>query len=141
MRKLLKFLHTMGAVGVIGALAALLVCGSAAPPPAPSAAIPAAMSDIATWIFLPALALSLAPGLIAFAIYRPFRNAGWARAKLGGGALVLLGAPFVVAPIRQAALAGGRDGASPALLWALLALASANVALGVFRPRGPGAAG
>ncbi len=33
MRRLLKFLHTMGSIGLMGAMAALLVMFSVAPPP------------------------------------------------------------------------------------------------------------
>ena len=68
MRRLLKFLHTMGAAGVIGAMATLVVLASVAPPPSqlPAyAAVRGAMGTIATWMFLPSLAFALIAGLLS----------------------------------------------------------------------------
>ncbi len=50
MRRLLKFLHTMGAIGLMGAMACLLVLMSVSPPPtdmAGYATMRAAMAAIA----------------------------------------------------------------------------------------------
>ena len=81
MRRLLKFLHTMGAVGLMGAMACLIVLLSLTPPPdslAGYALMRGAMGAVATWIFLPSLALTLVAGLLAVALHPGFREAGWA---------------------------------------------------------------
>lgn len=153
MRRLLKFLHTMGATGVMGAMASLLVMMSFAPPPASLAGyalMRGAMGAVATWIFLPALALTLMSGLLAMAVNRAFLNAGWAWLKLATGVLMFEGGlVYVQGPMRQeaersaAALAGRVDpatlaaslGAERNTLWVLLAVAVANVVLGIWRPR------
>jgi hypothetical protein len=143
----------MGATGMIGSMASLLVLMIAAPPPsslAGYALIHAAMSDIATWIFFPSLALTLIPGMLAIAVNRAFHNAGWAWAKLATGVLIFEGGlVYVEGPIREEAsrsaqaLAGQLDpavltgsyGAEQSSMWALLLVSTANVVLGVWRPR------
>ncbi len=153
MRRLLKFLHTIGAVGLMGAMACLLVLLVFVPAPASLsqyALIRGAMGGIAKWIFLPSLALTLIAGLLAIAANRAFHNAGWAWAKLATGIILFeWGLVAVQGPIQQEAeqsarvLAGQADaatlvasiGAERASLWVLLAVATANVILGVWRPR------
>ncbi len=153
MRRLLKFLHTMGAIGLMGAMASLLVLLSLVPPPgelAGYALIRGAMGAIATCVFLPALALTLLAGLLAIAFNRAFHNAGWALLKLATGILVFEGGFVgVQGPMQEeanrsaAALAGQVDPATLAqslgpergTLWVLLAVATLNVVLGVWRPR------
>lgn len=143
----------MGATGVMGAMASLLVMIVFAPPPASLAGyalMRGAMSAVATWIFLPALALVLMSGLLAMAVNRAFLNAGWAWVKLATGVLMFEGGlVYVQGPMRQeaqqaaAALAGRVDpaalaaslGAERNTLWVLLAVATANVVLGIWRPR------
>jgi hypothetical protein len=71
MSRLIKFLHTMGAIGLMGAMAAFLVLLSLVPPPTelPEYALARdAMDRIARWIFLPSLALTLIAGLLALAV-------------------------------------------------------------------------
>jgi hypothetical protein len=145
----------MGAIGLMGAMASLLVMMSLAPAPlslAAKAAVMGAMADIATWIVLPSLALTLISGLLAIAVTPGFHDAGWAWAKAATGILIFEGGFFdVLGPIQSAgqtsasALAGQVDPATLALsfgaernnLWVLLAVCLANVALGVWRPRMP----
>jgi hypothetical protein len=152
-RRLLKFLHTMGAAGLLGAMASLVVLLSLAPAPASLsgyAAIRGAMGAVATWIFLPALALTLMSGLLAMAVNRAFLNAGWAWLKLATGVLMFEGGlVYVQGPMKREAeqsaraLAGLVDPAALAValdgergtLWVLLAVATANVVLGIWRPR------
>ena len=153
LRKLLKFLHTMAAAGLLGAMAALLVLASVTPPKsslAEYAAVREAMGAICTWMFLPSLGLSLIAGLLSIAFNRAFHNAGWAWAKLISGVLIFEGGlQGIQGPMKEeatqaaAALAGTVDpatlagslGAERGTLWVLLAVATANVALGVWRPR------
>ena len=153
MRRALKFLHTMGAIGMMGAMACLLVLLAFTPPPTPVseyAVMRAAMGAIATWIFLPSLGLTLVAGLLSMGLNPGYHNAGWALAKLATGVLIFEGSfGGVVGPMQDEAelsakvLAGGADAATLAqslgseqkVLWVVLAIATVNVVLGVWRPR------
>ena len=152
-RRLLKFLHTIGAIGLMGAMACLVVLLGATPPPsslAQYALMRGAMGDIATWVLLPSLAVTLLAGLLAIAFNPPFHNAGWAWAKLASGILVFEWSfTAIIGPLQEAAassaaaLAGAVDpatlgepgGAETGSLWVMLAVATVNVVLGVWRPR------
>lgn len=153
LRRLLKFLHTMGAIGLTGAMACLLIMLSFTPPPtslASYAMMRSAMAAIATWIFLPSLALTLLAGLLAIAVSRAYQNAGWVGVKLLTGILVFEGSFVgILGPLQEeaeqsaGALAGRIDpatlaqslGAERNTLWVLIAVAIANVVLGIWRPR------
>lgn len=153
MRRLMKFVHTIGAIGLMGAMVCLLVLLAFVPAPsslAEYALMTAAMSGIVTWIFFPSLALTLVAGLGAIAVNRAYHSAGWAWAKLASGILIFEGGfTMVIGPVQEEAelsaraLAGGGDAAALAgslaaersSLWVLLAVAVANVALGIWRPR------
>jgi hypothetical protein len=152
-RRTLKFLHTMGAIGLTGAMACLLVLLGFLPAPtslSEYAQMRGAMGGIATWIFLPSLALILISGLLAMGLNRAFHNAGWAWVKLLSGLLVFeWGFAAIQGPMQQeaelsaSALAHEADpaalgvslGAEWNSLWVLLAIATANVILGIWRPR------
>ena len=145
MRRLLKFLHTIGAIGMAGAMACLLVMLALAPPPARAAeyaALYGAMGKIAGWVLFPSLGLTLVSGLLSMAANRAYQNAGWALVKLATGVLVFeAGFSGVVGPMQDAAArsaegAGAETaGAETGTIWVLLAIAVLNVALGVWRPR------
>ena len=104
---------------------------------------------IASWILLPSMGLTLIAGLLAMAVHRGFHNAGWAWAKLVTGVLIFEGSLVgIVGPLQEQAdlsaraLAGEVDhgalaaaGAGQGPLWVLLAVATANVVLGIWRPR------
>jgi len=153
MRRALKFLHTMGAIGMMGAMACLVVMLSFAPQPsqiAQYAAIRGAMDKITTWIFLPAMALTVIAGLLAIGLNRAFHNAGWAWVKLATGVLIFeWSLAGIQGPMQEEAeqsarvLAGQADLATLAVslgsdrgsLWVMLAVATANVVLGVWRPK------
>ena len=152
-RRLIKSLHTIGAIGLMGAMACLIVLLEFAPRStsvSEYAFMSAAMSGIASWIFLPSLALTLIAGLLAIAVNRAYHSAGWAWAKLATGVLVfewgftaILGPVQEEAELSRRALTGDVDpttlatslGAERNSLWVLLAVATANVVLGVWRPR------
>ena len=152
-RRLIKFLHTMGAIGLMGAMASLLVLLNVAPPPASLAGyalIRGAMGAIATWIFFPSLGLTLVAGLLAIAFSPGYQNAGWAWAKAASGVLVFeAGFVGVLGPMQHEAeqsakaLAGQVDPASlsgglmaeSGTLWVLLAVSAFNVIFGIWRPR------
>jgi hypothetical protein len=149
----MKFLHTIGAIGLMGAMACLLVLLSFIPAPtslSEYALMRAAMGGIATWTFLPSLGLTLVAGLLAIAVNRTYQSAGWAWAKLLSGVLVFeWGFAAIVGPMQQEAELSARvlahevDPATLAAslgpewksLWVMLALATANVILGIWRPR------
>jgi hypothetical protein len=153
MRRFLKFLHTMGAIGLIGSMACLIVLLGFTPKPASLseyALMTSAMGGVVTWIFFPSLALTLIAGLLAIAVNRAYHSAGWAWAKLASGILIFeWGFTAILGPIQDearlaaSALAGSGDVAALAVsltaerssLWVLLAVAVANVVLGVWRPR------
>ena len=155
MRLVMKFLHTMGAIGLMGAMACLVVILNITPAPtqetlAQYALLRGAMGDIAKWLFLPSLALTLLSGLFAIAITRAFHNAGWAWVKLATGVVMFeWGFVGVQGPMQQEAELSAsalRDGGSLAdlgvslgaeavSLWVLLGVATLNVVLGIWRPR------
>ena len=153
MRRLMKFMHTIGAIGLMGAMACLLVLLSVMPAPtalAEYAGMRGAMGAIATWILLPSLALTLIAGLLSMAVNRGYQNAGWAWVKVLTGVIVFeWGFAGIQGPMQQEAelsaraLAGQADVASLAAsvsaeqgsLWVLLAVAMLNVALGIWRPK------
>jgi hypothetical protein len=153
MRRLIKFMHTMGAIGLMGAMECLLALFSFIPAPtslSEYALMRAAMGAIATWIFLPSFGLTLISGLLAMAVNRAYHSAGWAWAKLLSGVLVFeWGFAAIQGPMQQeaelsaSALAqevdpatlGAMVGAEWKSLWVMLALATVNVILGIWRPR------
>jgi hypothetical protein len=142
----------MGAIGLMGAMACLLVLLGTTPAPtalAEYALMRGAMGAVASWVFLPSLAVTLVAGLLAIGINRAYHNAGWAWAKLATGILVFEGGFVgVQGPMQEeaersaGALAGQVDPATLAAslraerntLWVLLVVATANVILGVWRP-------
>ena len=153
MRRLMKFLHTIGAIGLMGAMACLIVLLGFVPKPTSLpeyAMMTAAMGGVVTWVFFPSLALTLIAGLLAIALNRAFHSAGWAWAKLATGILVFeWGFTAILGPLQEEAEASARAlsgeidlatlaaslGAERNSLWVLLAVAAANVALGIWRPR------
>jgi hypothetical protein len=150
----MKFLHTMGAIGLMGAMACLLALLGITPAPSEELAryaeLRAAMAAITNWAFFPSLGVTLVAGLLAIAVNRAHHSAGWALAKLATGVLVFeWGFAAVQGPMQEAAedsaraLAGQLDaatlavsaGAERASLWIMLGVATVNVILGIWRPR------
>lgn len=152
MRQLMKFLHTLGAIGLMGAMACFLVTLIHAPSPAALpeyAATRVSMAAVAKWIFMPSLGVTLISGLLAIAISPAFHNAGWAWVKAASGILIFeSGFVGILGPMQREAdtavklIAGQGDAAMLGLtlapekmtLWILLAVSVANVVLGVWRP-------
>ena len=152
-RRLMKFMHTMGAIGFMGAMACLLVMLSFLPAPtslSEYASMRGAMGGIATWIFFPSIGLTLIAGLLAIGLNRGYHNAGWAWVKLLSGLLVFeWGFAGILGPMQEEAelsaqvLAHAADPAKLAAsldaewksLWMMLAIATVNVILGIWRPR------
>lgn len=152
MRRFLKFSHTIGAIGMMGALACLLALLLFAPPPTSPegyAAARAGMGAVSKWVFMPSLGLTLVAGLLSIAATPAFHNMGWPWLKAATGILLFeSGFVGVMGPMQAEAersakvLAGGEvAGVMPAfasernVLIVLLLLSVANVVLGVWRPR------
>jgi hypothetical protein len=152
--KLLKTLHEIGAIGVLGSFAACLVLIATAPRPEQSliayAAVRQGIAAITRWLLVPSLALVLISGLLAIAANKAYTNAAWAwlKAFLGismfEGTLLTVGAGArQAAELSALAVSGRSDAAQLAQvlrtewggLWLLLSLALINVALAVWRPR------
>jgi len=152
LRKFLKTLHEIGAIGVLGSFAACLVLVATAPkqPLVAYAAVRQSIAAITQWLLVPSLAVVLISGLLAIAANRAYVDAGWAwvKALLGismfEGTLLTVGAGARHAAELSAAAASGQ--ADPAqlaevlhsewsTLWLLLSLSIINILLAVWRPR------
>src|SRR5262245_47530977 len=107
MRRLMKFLHTIGAIGLMGAMACLIVLLGFMPQPSSLpeyALMSAAIGGVATWVFFPSLALTLIAGLLAIALNRAYHSAGWAWAKLETGIIIFeWGFTAVLGPLQEEA--------------------------------------
>ncbi|HKK93701.1 MAG TPA: hypothetical protein VJ925_09710 [Longimicrobiales bacterium] len=152
-RSTIKFLHTMGAVGFIGAIAALLVLHASLPEPTDLerfTVLRTAMGNVARWLLLPSMATVVCSGLLSMAVVSAYQSAGWAWAKLLSGIIILEGTlVYVQAPMERAAerAAAAMAGDIPVSelgttlqpewgsFWVIGGVAVANVALGVWRPR------
>ncbi len=153
LKRSVKFLHTLSAIGLMGGLAAYMLTLWAWPEPSSleaQAALRAALALVSKWLILPSMLGVLVTGLLAMAVHAPYMSMPWVWAKMISGVLVFeasLGA--IDGPAQKAArvtaqaVAGEVDAAELAALvhnewiawWTLLALAAANVALAVWRPR------
>lgn len=153
MQKIMKGLHSLGAIGITGAIAAHLILLTVLPDLdtlAEAAALRAGIAALATWLLLPSLVLVLVSGLLAIAAEPKFGNAGWVWVKVALGLAIFEGT--LVSVQRPAArnleytlqaMAGEISSSElPALLhsewgplWVILGICLANVALGIWRPR------
>ena len=151
MRKTWKFLHTLAACGVIGALLGYAVLLAHAPQDTPEAyaAMRQSISALCDYILFPSLAVVLITGLLAMAAHHPFVEMRWVwlKALMGlgmfEGTLAVIGSKANDAAAIAARIAdgGAEEGLLAAVLayeWhslgVLIALAAANVLLGVWRP-------
>ena len=153
LKRLLKFLHTLGAIGLMGAMASLMAMHAFLPEPAALAEyarLRAAMGGIANWIFMPSLVATLIGGLLAIAANRGYHDAGWVWVKLGFGIIVFEATLTAIhGPIRREAEASAEAlktgvgsaelGATAQTEWLalalMLAIATANVVIGIWRPQ------
>jgi uncharacterized membrane protein len=149
-RRLVKFLHTLGSAGLIGATLALAVVLIQAPATISAqgyAPLLDALATISIWVIAPSLVLTIVTGLLAMLANRAYMDVGWVWAKLATGLLMFQAGLHMLGPIQAAAREGAGNaeaaGASPLLeieiniVWVLLGVAVANIALGVWRPRFP----
>ena len=95
MRQILKFGHSIAAIGLLGAMIVLWVLHQQLPAPAESleiyVALRISMERIATFVLLPSLVFTLILGLLSMAAVTGFHDAPWAWAKLVTSAVMLEG--------------------------------------------------
>jgi hypothetical protein len=154
-RHLLKALHALGAIGVMGSLAVtvVLVANSVPDPMADYAALRRGIVLINKWLLVPSLLVVLVSGLLAIAATEAYKSAGWAWVKALSGILMFEGTLLTVvssgrqaAEITTATASGGGSIESSARLaellrtewgglWIMLGLCLANIVLAIWRPR------
>lgn len=150
-RVLIKILHELGAIGLMGSLVVYLVLVLTLPgaSPAGEAAVREGIASVTAWVLAPAMAVCLASGLLALTSSRSYMNARWAWIKALLGLGLFEGTLLAQQHARRAAdlalqVAAGES--TPAALaqvaraewtglWLLLAISLINVVLGVWRPR------
>ena len=154
MRNILKFGHSMTAITFLGSVVVLWVFHQYLPSPTEALEIYVAerqvMERVATLVMMPSLLLTLLFGLASFAVVPGYHGAPWAWAKLVTTVLMLEGsllgiqspikreAELAVAALMDGSLVGDlalRSDAEQGSLAVIGLVATANVALGVWRPK------
>ncbi len=152
MRKFVKFLHTIASCGLVGALFGYIVVLMFAPQGTPQsyAEMRQTISAISSYILLPSLGVGLVSGLIAMMVHRPFQEMRWvwAKAILGlsmfEATLAIIQAKANSAAEEATKIASGAGDAQALAtiianewmtLYVILALAAAQIGLGIWRPR------
>lgn len=153
MRRLMKFLHEIGSLGFAGGVLAYMAMIAFSPQLGPTTEYVdyrAAIAFLTRWVILPSMLLVLLSGLLAMVAHYPFTNQGWVWAKALSGLLIFEASlASVDAPAQRAALAAAaalngeiaiteladKVNDHSGALWMLTALAVANVAIAVWRPR------
>ena len=151
--KSLKILHTLGAIGLTGAVAVHLILLGIAPEPEAIeeyAVIRGNIAAISNGLLLPSLALVFLTGLLSMAFYAGFRQAGWVWIKgilsfsIFSATLAFIHGNAVQSAAGAKAAAAGQIGIDeipravnnePMVLLVVLIICVANVVLGVWRPR------
>ena len=150
MRKLLKFLHTLGSCGLIGGLLVYMIVLGLVPQDTPADFVGARriIGLLGTYILLPSMGACLATGLMSISVHRPFQELRWVwvKAALGigmfEGTLGLQSKASHAVGLSEALVEGKTTAAAVAaelssewyLLAAIMTLAIANIVLGVWRP-------
>lgn len=153
-RRFVKLLHEIGGIGVLGAIATMLVLIWTAPSAQESlvqyATARHGIAMVSKYVLVPSLALVLVSGLLAIMIGNAFIDAGWVWLKAGLGIVMFEGTLITIgasarkaAEISALAAAGQADPAALAAvlrtewggLWLMFGLSIANIVLAVWRPR------
>lgn len=152
-KRLVKFMHTVTGLGLVGGLAAYMIVLATGPDINTLDAYAAMRSSLALvskWLLIPSMLGALVTGLLAMMLHYPFLEKPWVWLKALSGVLVFeasLGS--IDAPAQNAArlsLQAVNGEIDAALLasqvrdewtawWILLALAVANIAIATWRPR------
>lgn len=152
LRRLMKALHELGSVGVLGGLAACIVLVWTAPTGSAAgfAAANHGVAMIVKWLLVPSLAVVLLSGLLAIVMTEAYIDAGWAwlKAFLGismfEGTLLTVGGSARRAAELSALAVDGRGNATELAavlrtewggLWVLTVVSVVSLVLGVWRPR------
>ena len=154
MRKLLKFGHSMTAITFLGSVVVLWVFHHYLPPPAEALEIYVAerqvMERVATLVMMPSLLVTLLFGLASFAAVPGYHGSPWAWGKLITTVLMLEGsllgiqspikkeAELATAALTDISLVGElalKLDAERGSLVIIGVVATANVALGIWRPK------
>lgn len=151
-RIIVKILHTLAAGGLIGGLGCHMALLAFAPheTPADYAELRQSLAMIGKYMLAPSLIAALVSGLLSMLVHTPYLDKGWVWLKALTGVLMFQGvllaivsegakaarvaaqAAATAAPDFQSATLTGREWGT---LWIVMALAIANVVLGVWRPR------
>jgi len=153
MKKLLKVVHTLGAIGLTGAAAVHLLLLYTGPAPAPTPEFVTtrdALAIITGWVLLPSLVLVLISGLLAIAAHPPFGNFAWVWIKallslsIFQTTLMLVHGPVkdnaaaaaqaVAGELDPSVLADALQNEAGAL-WVVLVVCVMNIVLAIWRPR------
>lgn len=151
MRKAVKFLHSLAACGMIGALAGYVVLLSYGPQDTAGAYADTrrAIMTLCDYILVPSLGVVLVSGFVSMLVHKPYMQKGWVWAK----ALTTIGIFEATLAVVQSKARDGADIAAkiasgelaPSALdelsreWGsimvVLTLAVLNVLVGVWRPK------
>ena len=143
MRKLLKFGHTMTAIGFLGSIAVLWVFHQQLPAPGEALEIYSAqrqtMGSISSLVLMPSLLITLLFGLASMAAVPGFHSAPWAWGKLATTVLMLEGSLLGIhSPMKKEAELAASAVADNALVGELrcsLLLSSGHWSLSVRLPQ------
>lgn len=150
MKRFLKILHTLGAIGFMGGLAAELAMAilGASRPAAEHAVLRAGIDALGRWLILPSLPLVLVSGLLSMGLHPPFHNAGWVWVKLATTVVTFEGTLGLMSRLKDLARLANEAVTAPptpvytqllsserGVVWTLLFLSGVNVVVGVWRPR------
>lgn len=155
MKQAVKFLHTVSSCGLIGALLGHVLILWHAPQAniEQYATLRATIAQIAQYILVPSLGISLVTGLVALLVHNPYQSKHWVwvKAVLGflmfESTLAITQSKAVAAADFASRIARGENVAETqrllaeaiqsewTVLYALLALSLAQTALGVWRPK------
>lgn len=152
-KRLVKFMHTVTGLGLVGGLAAYMIVlwtGPEVDSLSAYAALRESLAKVSKWLLIPSMLGALVTGLLAMMLHYPFLEKPWVWLKALSGVLVFeaslgsIDAPAqAAARLSMKAVNGEIDALTLAsqvrdewiAWWILLGLAVANIALATWRPR------
>ena len=149
--RLLKLLHELGSIGMLGSVAVCLLLQRLHPQGSTEdyARASASIADIVHYLLMPSFVLVLLSGLLAITATPAFMNAGWVwfKALLGlsvfEASLTLSGNAQRAAQLSAQASSGQQvleqlaqvTRTETGVLWVLLGISVVNVVVAIWRPR------